>query len=190
MDAQAIACHSKCISFLSFHPPQHFLKAMEFSFEPFLGAKIKRQNKICSVLQEALMNSQETTTRLPAEIWLQIAKLLVREYAVATTREAWLIRCSSDCCVDISASIWARFVLIDGVNYIANLANTPVIGHGDQQIFDANELLSTEILYVSEDHLGIRQTLFAAAKNSVSCAELNDMELMPIPLKAANTRRY
>lgn len=77
MDGQAIACHSKCISFLSFHPPQPFLKAMEFSFEPFLGAKIKRQNKICSVLQEALMNSQETTTRLPAEIWLQIAKLLV-----------------------------------------------------------------------------------------------------------------
>jgi len=140
---------------------------MEFSFEPLLKSKTRRQTRICSTLQKGLVNSQETT-RLPAEVWFEIAELLTREYAIATARKAWLTRRSFDCCIDTSANVWARFVSIDGVHYVANLTNTPVPGRGYNQIFHADKPPPTDILYILEDHLGIRQIWFACAETPVS----------------------
>lgn len=83
---------------------------------------------------------------------------LVREYAVATAREAWSdTRPYPDCSVAISFSIWARYILIDRAYYIADLTNTPVTGYGYMQIFDATKTPPIDVLYVSEDSLGIRQ---------------------------------
>ncbi|KAI1758868.1 hypothetical protein GGR53DRAFT_515636 [Hypoxylon sp. FL1150] len=166
-EGQAIGCHSKCVTFLSFFPPRPLLEALAFSYQLLLGAKVERQRRISWVIQEALLKSQEAKLRLPAEVWLEIAALLTREYVVATVRDAWLTRCSADCRVTLSAGVWARYVSIGGVDYIADLTSTPVNGHGYKQIFDAKSPLPIDQLYVSEDHLGTRQIFFSRTEDPI-----------------------
>lgn len=169
-DSEAIGYHLGCLTLAPFEPSLPFLRATEYSFEPCESEKRRRRDWIQRALAVKLM---KTWARLPLEIWWAVARLLARECATSTITETWLAHRSSSCFIDVSSSLWARYILIEGVFYVADLSNSPSHGSGCIQIFDASKMPPADTLYVLDDHLGIRQILFARSDNPAKLPTLD-----------------
>ena len=75
---------------------------------------------------------------------------------------------SSDCCVDMSKDVWARYVHIDGIRYLAALSNRQeVAGIHSCKLVDAGSVSQSTVLYILEDHLGVRQLVLTGPNASV-----------------------
>lgn len=93
-----------------------------------------------------------------------IVGLLIRELAITIIDGAWQTRRSSNCEIDTSLAVWACFIPIEGVAYIAKLSNSPGDGAGISgrgvKILEAGQS-DLRTVYVLEDHLGIRKLVFS-----------------------------
>jgi hypothetical protein len=79
----------------------------------------------------------------------------------------WEARASFDCRVDVSKGIWAKYVCIDGIRYLAALSNDEDgAGPNSYKLVDADRASRSSALYVLEDHLGIRHLVFVAPGES------------------------
>ncbi|KAK3988527.1 hypothetical protein QBC44DRAFT_101266 [Cladorrhinum sp. PSN332] len=80
-------------------------------------------------------------------------------------------RRSFDCGLYIVKSVWARYVSIEGVEYIEALSNWP--GPGFYRIFDPRSLPNVNAVYVLEDHLGVRILVCANDSNPPTNEKIN-----------------
>lgn len=83
-----------------------------------------------------------------------VNKYLVRPYAIASLPRASL---PSACTIEPLKSVWADYFCIDGVEYITRLSNTPK--PGSRLLWDAPSKREKNFLYISEDHVGVRQVI-------------------------------
>jgi len=62
--------------------------------------------------------------------------------------------------------VWAQYVYIDGARYVAVLSNTPGPGSSYTKPLKVYGAIKDGVLYVLEDHLGIRQLVFTGQRNA------------------------
>jgi hypothetical protein len=157
IEGLAIGYHAECFGFASSLPSPAFLHATGYRFEPMPWQDRQRYHRIKQLLAARL---QLVCPALPVELRLMVARHLVRPCAVSTIEALWAVRQSFDCCVDTSKSVWASYVHIDGIRYVAALSNEP--GLDFRRVLDADRVPRVGTVYILEDHLGIRQLVFAA----------------------------
>lgn len=163
--------HVECLRFAS--PPScAFLRATEYTFEPMPFEDRRRFSRIQSLLGNRL---ERECARLPIEVRFMVAGELVRECAISTVQELWHACYNSDGDIDISQGVWARYIHIDGVRYVASLSNMD--GPGCAKLLDINIAAKIEVFYVLEDHLGIRQLVFASPGHSAKLPSLRSPKI-------------
>lgn len=171
------ACHVGCIR-LAEGMHQACLGVMAYIFEPTLSDQQARHQRLLHGLVsgwEADESSRKAQAlhlhRLPCELKWDIAKHLLREYA--TTRLLVFLRSTHGSHVDdfsISAEVWARHVLVEGVRYIASLSNVKTSDR-DRPIRRPATQSSIDTIYLCEDHLGLRQVILACSTEALRIAK-------------------
>lgn len=155
-DGQVPGFHAECMAVAS-PPSRAFLAATEYSFEPAPSDDTRRYDRTRRLLA---IKCYDTYGKLPLELWWMVAAELVHECIMYTTHKVFESRSSSNCEVDISLGVWARYIHIDGVRYIADLSNEADPSKRTM-LLNACEASEVDVLYSLEDHLGIRQLVFS-----------------------------
>lgn len=165
----AILCHLDCVRLVA-QERYKFSLANAYAYEPSAEERRRR----IAWLRFNLTSDLTLSRDLPIEIRQMIAQHLLREYAVlkATSCLRSLQR-PVDICVDVSAEVWARYTDFEGIKYVSDLTNRPSPREGYRVIFVPDSVQRVDCIYVSEDHLGIRQICFS------SCAKVPPAALSP-----------
>lgn len=165
---QLPAYHVEC---LGYAPPltKEGLRATKYTYEPTTSEDPRRASRIRDVSGRRL---QMECPILPAEVCLLITEELVRECAATATHELLQGRDlqALDSELNISLGVWARYTSIDGIRYVESLSNTE-----DSQsvlLLSADRASAPELLYISENHLGIRQVVFASYEHAIKLSAL------------------
>lgn len=82
-----------------------------------------------------------------------VAEHLVPFYAIAALLSLSEIESYRE--IDACAKAWATYVNIDGIRYVRTISNTPI--PKGEVVWDAVSPGMRDVLYLVEDHLGIRQ---------------------------------
>ncbi|KAM0249583.1 hypothetical protein ACHAP5_002709 [Fusarium lateritium] len=128
-----------------------FLDVALYSYDPTIKEDKRRREWIINHLQQVIGRK---VSILPNEILFMVNKYLVRHYAIAS------LSCgcqSGRCTIEPLKNVWAEHFCVDGVEYIANLSNSPK--PGSRLLWDAPSKREDSFLYISEDHLGIRKVI-------------------------------
>ncbi len=175
-----------CIAFESL-PSSAFLHATEYSFDPAPSDERRRRDRSQLLLGKRLC---DIYGRLPLELWLQVAGELVRECAISTAQTLWQHRSSADRQVDIELGVWASYVCIDGVRYIADLSNAVDSRSSSAMILHVCKTSEINVVYSLEDHLGIRRLVFASQEDTAKppsfpgSGKMNGLWWQTIPLRS------
>ncbi|KAI8959431.1 hypothetical protein F5Y11DRAFT_368065 [Daldinia sp. FL1419] len=147
-------CDLECVKFLVFKP-RGFLQATAYAFEPSF---YERQRRFAWLRLQLASHINLPRPYLPMELRNEIAQYLLREYSITRAAKNWLtFRVPIDIYVDISTKIWARYIEFEGIKYLATLSNKPC---DDGILLIGNSISEIHNIYISEDHLGIRQIYF------------------------------
>ncbi|KAL1864061.1 hypothetical protein VTK73DRAFT_6190 [Phialemonium thermophilum] len=155
--------HASCLAYASCVPSRDSLRAIAYSYEPGPFEARKRRCRIRVLLAGKI----KKVCGLPGELCSLTADQLVRASAISTAQELWQSRSSSGGEFDISRGLWADYVNIDGVRYVANLFDKPSGTSSSTVLLRAEKAPSVQVLYVLEDHLGVRQLLFTTLRGRV-----------------------
>jgi len=157
--SKAIAYHAECFAFASSPLSAPFLDATRYTFHPMPWEHRRRHERTRQLLGARLGTMYPT---LPAELCLVVAAHLVPSCAVSATEAVCLApdRQAADCCVSTSEPVWASYVSLHGIRYVASLSNQP--GPGFRKVFDVATMPRAAAVYLLEDHLGVRQVVFSA----------------------------
>ncbi|KAH7236298.1 hypothetical protein BKA59DRAFT_549043 [Fusarium tricinctum] len=149
----SIGYHVECSTVASSYglKKNDFSELVRYLYDPPIKEDKRRREWITNHLQQVL--SREFAI-LPNEILFMVNKYLVRHYAIASLLCASL---PGSCTIEPLKSVWADYFCLDGVEYIANLSNSPK--PGSRLLWDAPSKREKNFLYISEDHLGVRQVI-------------------------------
>lgn len=146
-----------------------FLAGTEFSFTPFPEEERRRAEFNRQILACKLEQMDFGAQRLPYELWLIVARHLVRWCALhmseCQVRTADKV---GDSVLDLNQSVFASYIKIDGRYYIKRLQNTPESrsGSGCCLLLPARNSREKDMnIFVAEDHIGIRRVAFVSTKN-------------------------
>lgn len=96
------------------------------------------------------------------ELRARVAQELIREYIVA--RSSSLLSCSTinHSTIAIASAVTETYTAFEGERYISSLANDP---------FSCDTYVPPGVIYIGEDHLGIRRLIFSSSKtvSDVDC---------------------
>lgn len=162
--ARRVPCfHGQCFDFRLYPITHNLLSAFEYSTQPSSSEEQRRFDRTWRLLQPRL--PADVKARLPVELVVVIAKLLVRECALVTAQEQTLESNASDCLVSLHDSVYALFQVVDGVRYVKSLRSSkPERGEdGGQQLLDTRKTGAVKRIAIAEDHLGIRLIRFASS---------------------------
>ncbi|CAK7212602.1 hypothetical protein SEUCBS140593_001558 [Sporothrix eucalyptigena] len=183
------AHHMACLDMWGPELPNFERDAIFYMFTPSWAGEARRRERIRGFLIEKLQIAFPAA-KLPRELWAMIAdEGLVRWYAVEAIREA--SENASSCSAELNRSqgIWAHYTFIEGVRYIERLTRAPPEDEGDValssnqktwiKLLDGREALRKPMLYILEDHFGIRQLIFASPDDDMArvAASYTDEEL-------------
>ncbi|OAA60452.1 hypothetical protein SPI_05576 [Niveomyces insectorum RCEF 264] len=171
--------HEDCLDFWGpVLPPSTLREATLYTCTPSLLDDARRRNKI----RRFLLNRVPTmlpTAALPVELWSMVVDRLVRICATSTLKELWETRDGSRTedveALDCARGIWARYVFIEGVRYFAQLTNAPEPAPAADGrpaatvcLLDGRASATKTVVYVLQDHLGVRQLIFAEAEQDMT----------------------
>ncbi|KAF4440906.1 hypothetical protein FACUT_3123 [Fusarium acutatum] len=128
-----------------------FVQVARYSYEPSVQEDERRREWILNHLHQIM---SEKFTNLPPEILLMMNKHLVLHYAIASLSH---VSRSIQCTIEPLKDVWATHLDLDGIEYIASLSNTPK--PGSRLLWGELKGHGEKILFISEDHLGIRQVV-------------------------------
>ncbi|KAK0672687.1 hypothetical protein QBC41DRAFT_313154 [Cercophora samala] len=153
--------HAGCFNYAG-NPRYDLLSVTAFSFEPMPSYSIEREKRMAQLLATKIGS---LWCRLPRELCLLISEFVVREYTIATLQGLYTVRHKLYDDLDPSQSIWVRYIDIGGYKYVCELSNRRC-GRHSQMLHDPETAPHPIILYVLEDHLGVRDLLFQSTENS------------------------
>ncbi|KAF4920742.1 hypothetical protein CGCVW01_v006623 [Colletotrichum viniferum] len=146
-----------------------FLAGTEFSFTPFPEEERRRTEFNRQILACKLEQMDFGTQSLPYELWLIVARHLVRWCALhmseCQVRTADKV---GDSVLDLNQSVFASYIKIDGRYYIKRLQNTPDSrsGSGCCLLLPTRNSREKDMnIFVAEDHIGIRRLAFVSTKH-------------------------
>ncbi|KAI1438836.1 hypothetical protein GGR50DRAFT_702799 [Xylaria sp. CBS 124048] len=147
--------HADCIRQRDCPSVPRLSDATSYAYGPPPGENARRlrwvRSRLASVIYYAV------ACRLPYELCDMIARYGVREYALYISKKFCQDNTAAEFRIDVRKPVWARYAFLDGLRYIASLANKPLWS-------DAVSLSRPEpdirVAYVVEDHLGVRDVRF------------------------------
>lgn len=151
-DGQSFGFHVECLAFARRFDMKFFkmLNATVSSYQPL---EIDRERRHKHMVDLVTSRIQAKYRKLPTELWRIVAEHLVPFYAITALLSLSNIKASSE--IDTCVKAWATYVNIDGIRYIQTISNTPI--PKGEVIWDAVSPRMRDVLYLVEDHLGIRQ---------------------------------
>ncbi|KAF5000899.1 hypothetical protein FGRMN_1508 [Fusarium graminum] len=126
-----------------------FLDVARYSYDPSVQEDERRRDWIVNRLHQLM--SREFGI-LPTEILFMVNQYLVLHYAIASLSH---VSRPGRCTIGPLGDVWAKHFNLDGVEYTASLSNSPQLG--SRLLWKALDEKEGNVLYISEDHLGIRQ---------------------------------
>lgn len=114
--------HNDCLSFRLYDISDALVAAGDFALDPPAHERNRRSHRIKRLLAPRLRD--ELQIRLPAEILMAIAGLLVRECAVITAEEQSLGTDVSDMTVNLTQDVYVNYTIIEGLRYVKSISNT------------------------------------------------------------------
>lgn len=205
----ATGYHETCLGFWGPEMPPwgecDFSDATIYTVKPSYFDDQRRRDRIRHFLCCKLQN-MFPSARLPPEIWRMIASdELVLMCAVHSIRELWERSNSDHVELDMTRGIWAHYMHIEGVRYIERLTNTaPADEPGCDnapvatRLVDGSKVSDNTVLYVLEDHLGIRHLVAATPERDLSALtaasvdtaeERNNMWWRTVPIQQGDVLR-
>lgn len=174
------SCHRRCFGITLSNPSHEFLESTDYTFEPDPSEDARRHYRFRTLLALRLA---KLYGKLPNEIWLMVSKHLIYECAASVGQALWRTRDalkSYDRMIDVSLDVWARYICIDGVRYVAALSNEDD-GRGDMSIISTGGIADDKLprintIYVLENHMGLRQVIFATSKELSKLPTLEDAQ--------------
>ncbi len=156
-DFYAPLFHDRCFAFKLSPITPSFLAYTDYHYQPSSCEDRRRSNRIRRLLMPKLRDI--LPTRLPNEVLLIIAELLVQECAVITAQEQRSEHAASDSIIDLSCNIYAQYLTVDGVRYVKSLRDSKSeVDEAEQLLFDVQRMdMSTACkVAIARDHLGVR----------------------------------
>ncbi|KAI0161801.1 hypothetical protein GGR52DRAFT_561172 [Hypoxylon sp. FL1284] len=153
-----VLCHRNCLRVVPEHQDRFFL-ATTYAYDPPIEERKRRT--------AWLLDDLTTVLKLPRyvafEIRQMIAEHLLCEYAASKAALCWLgpQQQPTKVSLDASTKIWARYTEFEGVRYVSDLSNKP--GEEYELVFVPDLARPVKCIYMSEDHLGIRQVYFSSS---------------------------
>ncbi|KAJ4312148.1 hypothetical protein N0V84_010084 [Fusarium piperis] len=148
---KGLACHAECASLVERLglTPAEYLPALAYSYEPPKWDERRRRELVRFRLQQAL---KRNLGRLPTEAWDYVAQDLVCEFATVAIPP---VEPKAVFTIDPLEAVWAKYVEIDGVEYVKSLSNEQ--NPGGRLLWDKPKSPTGHVLYIAEDHLGINE---------------------------------
>ncbi|EFX04990.1 hypothetical protein CMQ_5252 [Grosmannia clavigera kw1407] len=165
----AAGYHEECLNYWgSSFPPADFPAATRFSFTTPVYKEQQRKLRIENLLLRKLQRGEILvgSAVLPVETSAMIMRMLVRWFAASSTKQLWEDRTSCGAVLDCAKGVWAQYVHVDGVRYIAKLTSSPEAD--GIRLLNGETASEKTVLYVAEDHLGVRQLVFAEPDRDLS----------------------
>lgn len=134
-----------------------FFKMLNATVSSYQPLEIDRERRRKHMVGLITAKIQAKYRKLPTEVWRMVAEHLVPFYAIAALLS--LSEIESCCEIDASAKAWATYVNIDGIQYVQTISNTPI--PKGEVVWDTVTPGMRDVLYLVEDHLGIRQVTTA-----------------------------
>lgn len=135
---------------------------MEYDYEPLATEDDRRREWFVDNLASILLQH----TPLPLELAYCVVQHALSgsslcRYALESTPTA-LFGVQDRCCVRASTKIWARYVDVQGIEYISSLTDhcSSQSAERHKLIFDSDLEQPVNVVYVGKDHLGIRRLVF------------------------------
>ncbi|KAJ4328448.1 hypothetical protein N0V84_001132 [Fusarium piperis] len=162
-----IACHGECLKAI---PPPRIPKVLQqaaYTFVPSKAVRKRRENWFISKTTHVVSTSVKW---LPPEVSINIAKqcssALALSYAESLAESvAMLATRQKPIFIAIAKyPMWARYVLFDGVAYVAELSNLRFPKGVTAILVPRTSKIDT--LYVAQDHLGIRRVMFGNSEKA------------------------
>ncbi|KAF5698139.1 hypothetical protein FGLOB1_12277 [Fusarium globosum] len=151
----AISFHAKCVEMAApFGSPLHEYRLVtEHSYRQASSNHERRRFRIRKLIENGL---RKAYGKLSPELWQIVSDddELIRLYAIT---ELSLQRRKTAWSVDPSVQMLSTVVRMDGVEYVGTLTNSPCIAN-----LQTAKLINPSVsrnLYISSDHLGIRQVI-------------------------------
>lgn len=160
---RAVGCHPGCLGLVSSESRLAFINATSYRYQPPPAEDERRSCWLrltwSSILWEIF---RLPPCRLPPELCDYIAQYSLRSFAVRAV--AWeSLRVPGR--ISFSTKVWARYALFEGVRYISSLTNKQPTEY-DPKVKLAFEPMSSPTdttIFLAENHLGVRELLFASS---------------------------
>ncbi|KAK1451023.1 hypothetical protein CCUS01_11199 [Colletotrichum cuscutae] len=176
-DEKRIGCHLDCYSSISIETFSQIYEVTAPDFESSHTANCQRSRWLRSWLVSIIRRA--THSRLPLEVCSDVA---VRALDQQTSRRMAVWYAERKCGefarnvsqVALSKKIYVRYAYFEGTRYIARLTNAAT-NNRDILVFDPLSQTPAARLYVSSDHLGIRQLLFVNSSSKPAIIQEPDV---------------
>jgi hypothetical protein len=160
----AVTFHADCahIATCFGNPLIRYCPFTEYSYQPSKQHQNGRRGRIRILIENAL---HRTYGNLSPELWRIISDddELIRLYTIA---EIALNCRKSEWSIDLATTVWATYTTVDGIEYVNSLSESPT--PRARLVWDSTTLPDIRHLYVSSDHLGIRQIASDTALTEVN----------------------
>ncbi|KAH0427535.1 hypothetical protein CcaCcLH18_09600 [Colletotrichum camelliae] len=163
-----VCYHVDCYQLRLYSITPTFLTATEYSFTPSPDEERRRSEYIRQILACKLEQMVFGAQSLPYELWLMVARHLVRQCALHMAQSQ--VRAADkvgDTVLDLTQSVFASYLKINGRYYIKRLQNSPdpSSGSGCCLLLPAQNSREEDVnIFVAEDHIGIRRVVFVSPK--------------------------
>ncbi|KAI1265215.1 hypothetical protein F5Y18DRAFT_417326 [Xylariaceae sp. FL1019] len=157
-----IACHVECGQHGTPVSIPRLLDATAYAYDPLPAEEHRRCLRLRSGLVSTI--SVSLAFRLPYEICDEIARYCLRSYASRRVIAFCQKNTTVDSRIDLSKPVWTRYAVLDGLSYLVSLTNEPIPGSA---MLAMPTTISAQMIYVGEDHLGVREVHFVGSLEQV-----------------------
>ncbi|KAH6853716.1 hypothetical protein B0I37DRAFT_400838 [Chaetomium sp. MPI-CAGE-AT-0009] len=171
-NAKAFGCHPECLELVPFKLRSAVIEATSYRYEPPLAEEERRARwlrwKWSTILNTTFQR------RLPLELCDIIAQYSLRKFAVHRALALLKFQHSASCYVSLSTRVWVRYTIFEGVRYIQSLTNEqpPDDSSAVELVYDLNPI---DTMFVAEDHLGVRNLIFASSSEKPTVEEQSNV---------------
>lgn len=170
-DEQADGCHPGCLKLVpSSETRSAFFKATSYRYQ-LPDIEDERRNRWLLLTWSSIL---QKTYCLPLELCDHIARYCLQPFAVlCVVASLESSRHLAPRHISFSTKVWARHTLFEGLRYISSLTDRQPTGHDPKVklVFESMSDATDTTLFLAEDHLGVRELIFASSSEILTVEE-------------------
>ncbi|KAL2258767.1 hypothetical protein VTK26DRAFT_7790 [Humicola hyalothermophila] len=167
-EEHAMACHPGCLALVPLETESAFFEATSYQYQP---PRVEDERRIRWLRRTWRSILSRKYVQLPVELCDHIAQYSLQPFAVlcglalCETKSRHLASNH----VSFSTKVWAGFTLFEGLAYILSLTNQQPTENRDTRVqlaFDPELAQPDTLMFLAEDHLGVRKVLFVPSSET------------------------